>query len=134
MNVIGEPVDELGEVTSKRSLFDSPSCSGFDEQSTTLEMFETGIKVIDFRSAVFSRRKDWFLRRCGRWQNGFDSGAHQQRRQGAQTDIRYSPASANALVKATTYCAKFVESGVITLWRRFMHNMEETGEFDLTRS
>ena len=48
MNVIGEPVDELGPLTG---------CAGrhpihrlapaFDEQATTAEMFETGVKVID---------------------------------------------------------------------------------------
>jgi F-type H+-transporting ATPase subunit beta len=48
MNVIGNPVDELGPLTG---------CAGrhpihrlapaFDEQSTTAEMFETGVKVID---------------------------------------------------------------------------------------
>jgi F-type H+/Na+-transporting ATPase subunit beta len=48
MNVIGEPVDELGPMQG---------CAGrhpihrlapaFDEQATTAEMFETGVKVID---------------------------------------------------------------------------------------
>ena len=47
LNVIGEPVDEMGPVTSKiRFPIHRPSPS-FEEQSTRLEMFETGIKVID---------------------------------------------------------------------------------------
>ncbi|HET8646312.1 MAG TPA: F0F1 ATP synthase subunit beta, partial [Vicinamibacteria bacterium] len=47
MNVIGAPVDELGEVKSaKRYPIHRPAPS-FAEQSTKLEMFETGIKVID---------------------------------------------------------------------------------------
>ncbi|MCM2254329.1 MAG: F0F1 ATP synthase subunit beta [Vicinamibacteria bacterium] len=47
MNVIGEPVDELGPVvTDKRYPIHRPAPS-FAEQSTKLEMFETGIKVID---------------------------------------------------------------------------------------
>ena len=47
MNVIGEPVDELGPVKyTKRYPIHRPAPS-FEEQSTNLEMFETGIKVID---------------------------------------------------------------------------------------
>jgi F-type H+-transporting ATPase subunit beta len=47
LNVIGEPVDELGPVKSdKRYPIHRPAPS-FEEQSTKLEMFETGIKVID---------------------------------------------------------------------------------------
>jgi len=47
LNVIGEPVDELGPVKStKRYPIHRPAPS-FEEQSTKLEMFETGIKVVD---------------------------------------------------------------------------------------
>ncbi len=47
LNVIGEAVDELGPVgASKRMPIHRPAPS-FEEQSTKLEMFETGIKVID---------------------------------------------------------------------------------------
>jgi F-type H+/Na+-transporting ATPase subunit beta len=47
MNVIGEPVDKLGPIVSSvRSPIhrDAPS---LEEQNTSMEMFETGIKVID---------------------------------------------------------------------------------------
>jgi F-type H+-transporting ATPase subunit beta len=47
LNVLGEPVDEFGPVkTDKRYPIHRPA-PAFDEQSTKLEMFETGIKVID---------------------------------------------------------------------------------------
>jgi F-type H+/Na+-transporting ATPase subunit beta len=47
MNVIGEPVDEMGPIKcEKRYPIHRPAPS-FEEQSTQLEMFETGIKVID---------------------------------------------------------------------------------------
>jgi F-type H+-transporting ATPase subunit beta len=47
MNVIGEPVDKMGPVlTEKRYPIHRPA-PAFDEQSTELQMFETGIKVID---------------------------------------------------------------------------------------
>src|SRR5580698_2305598 len=47
LNVIGEPVDKMGPVkTAKRYPIHRPA-PPFDEQSTELQMFETGIKVID---------------------------------------------------------------------------------------
>jgi F-type H+/Na+-transporting ATPase subunit beta len=47
LNVLGEPVDKLGEVSSdKRYPIHRPAPS-LEDQSTTLEMFETGIKVVD---------------------------------------------------------------------------------------
>jgi F-type H+-transporting ATPase subunit beta len=47
MNVIGAPVDELGEVKSEKRYPIHRSAPSFADQSTQLEMFETGIKVID---------------------------------------------------------------------------------------
>ncbi len=47
LNVLGEPVDKLGPVKSdKRYPIHRPAPS-LQDQSTTLEMFETGIKVVD---------------------------------------------------------------------------------------
>jgi F-type H+-transporting ATPase subunit beta len=47
MNVIGEPVDEMGPIaTNERYPIHRPAPE-FDEQATELQMFETGIKVID---------------------------------------------------------------------------------------
>ncbi len=47
MNVIGDPVDELGEVNAQERRPIHAHAPDFEEQSTELEMFETGIKVID---------------------------------------------------------------------------------------
>src|SRR6201982_2280873 len=47
MNVIGEPVDLLGPVEHTQTLPIHRPAPLFDEQATTAEMFETGIKVID---------------------------------------------------------------------------------------
>src|SRR5437762_6001234 len=47
MNVIGEPVDQLGPIEYKDRLPIHRPAPAFDEQSTSAEMFETGIKVID---------------------------------------------------------------------------------------
>ena len=47
INVIGEPVDKLGPVEHKVKNPIHRAAPMFDEQSTTAEMFETGVKVID---------------------------------------------------------------------------------------
>jgi len=47
MNVIGEPVDNLGPITATKKLPIHRPAPSFEEQSTRAEMFETGVKVID---------------------------------------------------------------------------------------
>src|SRR5882757_5438238 len=47
MNVIGEPVDQLGPIEYKERLPIHRPAPAFDEQATTAEMFETGVKVVD---------------------------------------------------------------------------------------
>jgi F-type H+-transporting ATPase subunit beta len=47
LNVIGEPVDNMGPVNAKKHYSIHRPAPSFEDQSTRLEMFETGIKVID---------------------------------------------------------------------------------------
>jgi F-type H+-transporting ATPase subunit beta len=47
LNVIGEPVDEQGPVLTERRYPIHRPAPTFDQQSTELQMLETGIKVID---------------------------------------------------------------------------------------
>lgn len=47
MNVIGEPVDHLGPIKTKKKYPIHRRPPSLEDQSTQLEMFETGIKVID---------------------------------------------------------------------------------------
>ena len=47
LNVIGQPVDEMGPVNAKTYFPIHRQSPAFEDQSTRLEMFETGIKVID---------------------------------------------------------------------------------------
>jgi len=47
INVIGNPVDKLGEIDSPVRWPIHRDAPSFEEQSTKVEMFETGIKVID---------------------------------------------------------------------------------------
>jgi F-type H+-transporting ATPase subunit beta len=47
LNVIGEPVDNMGPVNTKQHWPIHRPAPLFDEQATELQMFETGIKVVD---------------------------------------------------------------------------------------
>jgi F-type H+-transporting ATPase subunit beta len=47
LNVLGEPVDQQGPVNTEMRYPIHREAPAFDEQSTTAQMFETGIKVID---------------------------------------------------------------------------------------
>src|SRR5579885_3573700 len=47
LNVIGEPVDKMGPVNAHKRYPIHRPAPPFEEQSTELQMFETGIKVID---------------------------------------------------------------------------------------
>ncbi|MBK9170436.1 MAG: F0F1 ATP synthase subunit beta [Bryobacterales bacterium] len=47
LNVLGQPVDERGPVNAKTFYPIHRPAPSFEDQSTSLEMFETGIKVID---------------------------------------------------------------------------------------
>jgi F-type H+-transporting ATPase subunit beta len=47
INVIGEPVDNLGPVAATEKLPIHRLAPSFEEQATKAEMFETGIKVVD---------------------------------------------------------------------------------------
>jgi F-type H+/Na+-transporting ATPase subunit beta len=47
LNVLGQPVDNMGPVNTDQKFPIHRSAPLFEEQATNLEMFETGIKVID---------------------------------------------------------------------------------------
>ena len=47
MNVLGEPVDQLGPINSQTHFPIHRSAPSLEDQSTQSEMFETGIKVVD---------------------------------------------------------------------------------------
>ncbi len=47
LNVIGEPVDEMGPVNTTKRYPIHRTHPDFEDQATSIEMFETGIKVVD---------------------------------------------------------------------------------------
>ncbi|MFA5953974.1 MAG: F0F1 ATP synthase subunit beta [Patescibacteria group bacterium] len=56
-NVLGEPIDGLGKVTSTKRLPIHRSAPEFTEQSKTTEILETGIKVIDLIAPIIKGGK-----------------------------------------------------------------------------
>ncbi|MFV0421500.1 F0F1 ATP synthase subunit beta [Oleidesulfovibrio sp.] len=47
MNVVGRPVDEMGDIDAAKSLPIHRPAPEFNEQNTNVELLETGIKVVD---------------------------------------------------------------------------------------
>ena len=47
LNVLGQPVDKMGPVNTEHRYPIHRPAPSFEEQATTLQMFETGIKVVD---------------------------------------------------------------------------------------
>ena len=131
MNVIGDPVDELGPINSETRYPIHRHAPTFDEQATQLEMFETGIKVIDLVQPFLRGGKIGLFGGAGvgktvlimelinnvaKGREGFSvfAGVGERTREG------------NDLLR------EMVESKVIRYGDKFMHGLEETGAFDLT--
>jgi F-type H+-transporting ATPase subunit beta len=132
MNVIGDPVDELGELITDTRYPIHRHAPSFDEQATELEMFETGIKVIDLIQPFLRGGKIGLFGGAGvgktvlimelinnvaKGREGFSvfAGVGERTREG------------NDLLR------EMVESKVITYGDAFTHNFEESGAFDLTK-
>ena len=131
MNVIGDPVDELGPITAETEYPIHRHAPSFDEQATELEMFETGIKVIDLIQPFLRGGKIGLFGGAGvgktvlimelinnvaKGREGFSvfAGVGERTREG------------NDLLR------EMVESKVITYGDKFTKNFEETGGFDLS--
>src|SRR5260370_38908079 len=65
MNVIGEPVDNLGPIEFVKRMPIHRLAPAFDEQSTTAEMFETGVKEVDLIQPFLKVRKISLFDRAG---------------------------------------------------------------------
>src|SRR5436190_2421917 len=130
MNVIGDPVDELGPVDSDIRYPIHRHAPAFDEQATSLEMFETGIKVIDLVQPFLRGGKIGLFGGAGvgktvlimelinnvaKGREGFSvfAGVGERTREG------------NDLLR------EMVESGVITYGDAFMKAFKDEHSFDL---
>ena len=107
LNVIGQPVDNLGDVKHTERYPIHRHAPTFDEQSTELQMFETGIKVIDLIQPFRPRWQDWSIWWSRRGQDSYRDGVDQQHRESRVRVSQFSPASANARAKETTCCVRW---------------------------
>jgi F-type H+-transporting ATPase subunit beta len=132
LNVIGEPVDNLGKVPTETRYPIHRHAPTLDEQSTELEMFETGIKVVDLIQPFLRGGKIGLFGGAGvgktvlimelinniaKAHSGFSvfAGVGERTREG------------NDLLR------EMVESQVIQYGEAFNKHFEETGEFDMTK-
>jgi F-type H+-transporting ATPase subunit beta len=132
LNVIGEPVDNLGPVNSEQRYPIHRHAPTLDEQSTELEMFETGIKVIDLVQPFLRGGKiglfggagvgktvliQELIHNVAMKHSGFSvfAGVGERTREG------------NDLLR------EFVESHVIQYGEEFNKHFHDTGEFDMTK-
>ena len=77
LNVIGEPVDEMGPCVAKKSYPIHRSAPPFRELSVNVQPFYTGIKVIDLLAPYVRGGKIGSVRWRRRRQDRSDHGAHQ---------------------------------------------------------
>ncbi|HEV2913160.1 MAG TPA: F0F1 ATP synthase subunit beta [Pyrinomonadaceae bacterium] len=132
LNVIGEPVDNLGDVKAATRYPIHRHAPDFDEQATELQMFETGIKVIDLIQPFLRGGKIGLFGGAGvgktvlimelinniaKARSGFSvfAGVGERTREG------------NDLLR------EMVESKVINFGEGFYKNLEETGAFDMSK-
>ncbi|HSV33571.1 MAG TPA: F0F1 ATP synthase subunit beta [Pyrinomonadaceae bacterium] len=132
MNVIGEPVDNLGDIPHQQRYPIHRHAPTFEEQSTELQMFETGIKVIDLIQPFLRGGKIGLFGGAGvgktvivmelinniaKARSGFSvfAGVGERTREG------------NDLLR------EMVESEVIQFGETFNKNLHDTGAFDMTK-
>jgi F-type H+-transporting ATPase subunit beta len=132
LNVIGQPVDNLGPVNSRERYPIHRHAPTLDEQSTEMEMFETGIKVVDLIQPFLRGGKiglfggagvgktvliQELINNVAQKHSGFSvfAGVGERTREG------------NDLLR------EFVESEVIQFGETFNKHFKETGEFDMTK-
>ncbi|HJQ33885.1 MAG TPA: F0F1 ATP synthase subunit beta [Pyrinomonadaceae bacterium] len=132
LNVIGQPVDNLGPVKSEERYPIHRHAPTLEEQSTGMEMFETGIKVVDLIQPFLRGGKIGLFGGAGVGKtvlimelinnvamkhSGFSvfAGVGERTREG------------NDLLR------EMVESQVIQYGEEFNKHYEETGEFDMTK-
>src|SRR5215212_3449335 len=132
MNVTGDPVDELGAVNSETRSSIHRHAPSFDEQATSLEMFETGIKVIDLVQPFVRGGKIGLFGGAGVGKTVLIMELINNVAKGREgfsvfADVGERTREGNDLLR------EMVESKVITYGDKFTHNMEETGAFDLTK-
>ena len=132
LNVIGEPVDELGDVGAEERWPIHREAPPFDEQSTETEMFETGIKVIDLLEPYTKGGKTGLFGGAGVGKTVLimeliNNVALQHGGYSVFSGVGERTREGNDLLR------EMVESKVIDFGESFREHWEKTGEFDLDR-
>ncbi|MDQ3907370.1 MAG: F0F1 ATP synthase subunit beta, partial [Acidobacteriota bacterium] len=132
LNVIGEPVDNLGDVPTGTRYPIHRHAPALDEQATELQMFETGIKVIDLIQPFLRGGKIGLFGGAGVGktvliQELINNVATQHSGFSVFAGVGERTREGNDLLR------EFVESKVIQYGDSFNEHFEQTGEFDMTR-
>ncbi len=132
LNVLGEPVDTLGEVNAEERWPIHREAPAFEDQSTSTEMFETGIKVIDLLQPYTRGGKTGLFGGAGVGktvliQELINNVAVQGGGFSVFAGVGERTREGNDLLR------EMVEAGVVTFGEDFLENFEKTGNFDLTK-
>jgi F-type H+-transporting ATPase subunit beta len=132
LNVIGQPVDNLGPVNSELRYPIHRHAPTLDEQSTEMEMFETGIKVVDLIQPFLRGGKIGLFGGAGVGktvliQELINNVAQKHSGYSVFAGVGERTREGNDLLR------EFVESEVIQFGEEFNRHLKETGEFDMTK-
>src|SRR5258705_10123475 len=132
MNVLGKPVDQLGPLTSDTNYQIHRPAPLLVDQSTNLEMFETGIKVIDLIQPFLKGGKIGLFGGAGVGktvliQELINNVAMKHGGVSVFAGVGERTREGNDLLR------EMVESKVIAFGDAFMQHWHDTGSFDLTK-
>ncbi len=132
LNVLGQPVDELGTVASGERWVIHRRAPSFEDQATSTEMFETGIKVIDLLEPYTRGGKTGLFGGAGVGktvliQELINNVAIQAGGFSVFAGVGERTREGNDLLR------EMVESGVVDYGEAFHAHLKSTGEFDLAR-
>ena len=132
LNVIGQPVDKLGPLNSETEYSIHRHAPDFQNQSTELEMFVTGIKVIDLLEPFLRGGKIGLFGGAGVGKTVLimeliNNVAMKHGGYSVFGGVGERTREGNDLIR------EFVESKVINFGESFYENFESTGDFDLSK-
>ena len=132
LNVIGDPVDTLGPVEAEERWPIHRDAPAFEDQATSTEMFETGIKVVDLLQPYTRGGKTGLFGGAGVGktvliQELINNVAVQGGGFSVFAGVGERTREGNDLLR------EMVEAGVVTFGEDFLENYEKTGNFDLTK-
>ena len=132
LNVIGDPVDTLGAVEAEERWPIHRDAPAFEDQATSTEMFETGIKVVDLLQPYTRGGKTGLFGGAGVGktvliQELINNVAVQGGGFSVFAGVGERTREGNDLLR------EMVEAGVVNFGEGFLESYEETGNFDLTK-